>query len=490
MVSVDTQKVTIVGGGTAGMVCALLLKKKLPSYDIYVIESEKIGIIGVGEGSTEHWKIFCNETEISIDELILETKATHKYGIRFEGWSNKHPDYFHSISANESIDGSIPIYEYLYTQDRLFTNTLSHPSFIENKVIATENPHLNPNQYHFDTFKLNVYLHKLCKRAGIKVFNDEVKDIHVNPVNGFIEKLIGEKSEYKSDFWVDASGFAKVLISRMDSKSNWFSYSDYLLTDSAIPFPTPLDKSGEIRPYTRAIAQDSGWIWEIPTQERRGNGYVFSSAHCSQEQAVEAIKKTTGFELETWRHIKFDPGYLKKQWIKNCVAVGLASSFVEPLEATSISTAIQQSRLIARFLSSDWESSNVVQNSYNKLMDQFHDNLVSMIALHYVSDRRDTAFWRDMASMKKPPLLESMLEIWKYQQPSRSDYPFSEYELFGLAHFWHVAQGQGVVSKEACLRHLQDAGLMDYAAAKITEYRQSYASARTIYHHELFQKQA
>jgi hypothetical protein len=95
-----------------------------------------------------------------------------------------------------------------------------------------------------------------------------------------------------------------------------------------------------------------------------------------------------------------------------------------------------------------------------------------------------------MASMKKPALLESMLEVWKYKQPSYSDYPFSENELFGLAHFWHVAQGQGVVSKEACIRHLQDAGLMDYAAAKITEYRQSYASARTIYHHELFQNQS
>lgn len=479
-------KITIIGAGTAGLVAAVVIKSKLPSYSVNVIESKKIGIIGVGEGSTEHWKVFCNECNIDINELIKETDATHKYGIRFENWSNNNPDYFHSISYYEIINGTIPIYDYINYNNKLLTSTLTHPAFIENKVLDTENPHLNTNQYHFDTFKLNTYLHKVAKEKGVIFFEDEILNINLNETTGYIESVESLNNKYEADFWIDSSGFARILAKKMGF-DKWKSYSEYLLTDKAIPFPTESEPSGQIKPYTRARAMESGWIWEIPTQKRRGNGYVYSSNHSSVDRSIEIIYKNTGIQIDEPRVIDFTPGYMPTQWYKNCVVIGLSSSFMEPLEATSISTTIQQSRLLASLISGYKKEDQTSQVSYNKIMHTFHENLLSMISLHYVSDRYDTEFWKDCKNLKKPELLENMLEVLKYRTLNINDIPTSNYDLFGIAHFWHVIQGQNLISKEVSYENLSSQNLYQKMGDILEGHRINLLERKHKFHHELFQ---
>ena len=336
-------KITIVGSGTAGFISALMLKRAFPNCEITIISSSKIGIIGVGEGSTEHWREFMKICDIPTDELLISTEATHKYGIRFENWNTAISDYYHSINGEDQLwsFSSYPTYMGFIEKGKMLTHQTASVGIQTNKIRRL-GLHENTNQFHFDTIKLNQYFSQLCFERMIKIIDGEVQDVNLNEKNGNITSVkMQDGNEIQSDFWIDASGFSRVLMNSLGN-NEWFSFNDYLLCDSAIAFPTESDPSGEIRPYTRARAASSGWIWEIPTQSRRGNGYVFSSKFLSEEEAVKEAEKITGYKIPNHRLIKFDAGYLKNPWTKNCCAVGLSSSFVEPLEASSIGATIQQ----------------------------------------------------------------------------------------------------------------------------------------------------
>ena len=439
------QKISIIGSGTAGLVSALLLRKAFPKIDITIVSSSKIGIIGVGEGSTEHWKVFMDACDIPIVELLNETKATHKNGIRFENWTNHTPDYFHSVTttSTSSIFNFYTLYNELIRQQKTLSENLIFRGVIENKVRANS-PHTSVNQYHFDTFKLNEYLTFLCKNRNIVFIDSEVKNVNLNTENGNIKSIdISNQTTLESDFWIDASGLSRILISKLKD-NNWNSFKEYLQMDSAIAFPTESDPSGQIRPYTRARAMKNGWVWEIPTQERRGNGYVFSSRHCTEDQAVQEVSELLGIQVEPARVIRFDPGALKEMWIKNCVAVGLSAAFVEPIEATSIGGTIQQIRCLIEYLCAYTENSKKMQIEYNKKMSIMMENILSVISLHYMSDRRDSQMWIDQSMMKKPDYLINLLELWTERPPFFNDISYSNYEMFLVPHFYHIGQGQGI----------------------------------------------
>ena len=442
------KSITIVGSGTAGLCSAIYLKQMFPQFNITIVSSSNVGIIGVGEGSTEHWKDFQTFCEIDVLEMIRETRATHKYGIRFENWTNHTPDYFHSVSAEGRLfKGSfIASYVYALQNDLLLTDIFSSQGLRLNKIENSENPHLNTNQYHFDTFKLNEYFTNLCIKRGIKMIDGEVEAIELDAENGFIESIaLKDGSKVSSDFFIDASGFRRVLMSQMEDQ-RFESFADYLPCDSAIAFPTASDPSGEIRPYTRAIALKYGWMWEIPTQDRRGNGYVYSSRYCSEDQAIAEASEVHGFDVVPAKSIKFNAGYYRKTWQKNCVAVGLASSFVEPLEATSIGSTLQQIKLLCSYLPTFSPASSKTVSEYHRVMDSVMDNILAMVSLHYISDRNDSDMWRGQADRTVPDLLGHLLDIWAERAPEFHDVPSTGFELFGVNHFWHVAQGQGVLN--------------------------------------------
>lgn len=443
-------KTTIAGSGTAGLIGAMMLKVAFPLMDITVISSSQIGIIGVGEGSTEHWRFFMEVCNIPLAELLNETQATHKNGIRFENWTTHTPDYFHSVSDSSTIGyyNFYGLYNGLIENNKTLTENIASISLIENKVRA-DRPHESVNQYHFDTVLLNNYLMRLCKERGINFIDNKIIKTNLNSINGNIESVLLENGEIiESDFWIDASGMRRVLISEVGD-IKWRSFSNHLQMNSAIPFPTGPDPSGQIRPYTRSRAIENGWVWEIPTQQRRGNGYVYSSNFCTDDQAIYEVSNLLGFEVEPVKTIKFDPGHLEQMWIKNCAAIGLSSAFVEPIEASSIGGTIQQMRCLVENLSSYKVGHTAVQKEYNRKMNIMMDNILSMIYLHYISDRRDTEMWIAQASMPVPEYLQNLLDLWKERPPFYNDISTSNYEMFHVPHFYHVAQGQKVLSKSA-----------------------------------------
>jgi tryptophan halogenase len=441
----DSLSFCVVGSGTAGLITSIVLRQAFPDSKITNVSSSKIGIVGVGEGSTEHWRFFMDKCNIGVEEVIKNTGATHKYGIRFENWTTAIPDYFHSVASIFDVEAYGLIGEYLsYLENsKLITTQTSTIGLVQDKIIR-ENLHNNTNQYHFDTFLLNDFLVGVCFKRMIKFIDDEVSNLVLDP-NGYIDSAnLSSGESVSADVWIDATGFKRDLMSKLDNTS-WKSFSEYLLVDSAIAFPTESDPNGKIRPYTRARAASSGWMWEIPTQTRRGNGYVYSSSHLTEEEAVEEARKISGYNIEPARSFKFDPGYLEHQWHKNCIAVGLASSFVEPLEATSIGSTIIQAMHIAEYCASYVRGAEKLTADYNKKMAHMMLNIRDMMRLHYMSDRQDTDFWKDISVSPVPDSLQELLDLWSERAPGHLDVPHAGHLMFLSRNFLHVAQGQNLV---------------------------------------------
>jgi tryptophan halogenase len=477
----------IVGSGTAGLIAALLLRKAFPISPITIISSSEIGIIGVGEGSTEHWRGFMELCEIPLEEMLSSTLATHKYGIRFENWSDKNPDYFHSVGGIDDIYafGLLATYMGFIEQGKMLTSQTSSVGLIKNKI-NRQNLHNNTNQYHFDTFRLNEYFSHLCFERSIKFIDGKVDEtgIELDSEAGCIKTVKTTRGETcHADFWFDATGFNRVLMKKLGN-DNWKSFSDFLLCDSAIAFPTESDPSGQIRPYTRARAASSGWMWEIPTQERRGNGYVFSSQFLTEEQAVAEATKMTGYNIEQYRSFKFNAGHIKDVWVKNCCAIGLSSSFVEPLEATSIGSTIQQIKHIIPYLASYQPTHTASQKHYNKSFNKMMRNILSMIRLHYYSDKRNSPFWIAQSNMPLNEDLQEILDLWAERPPSRLDYESNSGEMFLTPHMVHVAQGQDAISKEACTRALNNLNIRQHVKKEIDEIRHRRHAAELVDHAE------
>jgi tryptophan halogenase len=338
--NLNKNNILIVGGGTAGLISALIIKTRFSNLKVDVVKSDNIGIIGVGEGSTEHWKEFMDFCKISLIELIKETDATFKYGIMFEGWTKNL--YFHNVTANIN---DIKFGQYLAGYAHAIINDLKPKEYTNghcfiNKVLKND----FPNQFHFNTFKLNKFLLKKCSEININIFEDEITKVKI--IKNNIDYIESKNKKYKYDFYIDSTGFKKILISKLNCK--WNSYKEYLPMNEAIAFPTK--DTDEYIPYTLSKAMSSGWMWRIPTFGRWGNGYVFNNNYINAEKAKKECEDYLGYKVEIAKNIKFEAGALDKAWIGNCVAIGLSSSFIEPLEASSIGTSIQQSFLLMHVL--------------------------------------------------------------------------------------------------------------------------------------------
>lgn len=462
----------IVGSGTAGLITALMIRRAFPASPITIISSSKIGIIGVGEGSTEHWKQFMELVDIPLEEMLIATAATHKYGIRYEDWTTHTTDYFHSVGHVDDIYsyGFFAAYMGIIESGKMLTSQTSSVGMVRNKI-SREGLHKSTNQFHFDTNKLNEYFTSLAFKRDIRFIDGEFQTVTKNEDGTLKSVRTKQGDELEADFWFDASGFARVLMSEVGN-TDWSSFSEYLLCNAAIPFPTESDPNGQIRPYTRARAASSGWMWEIPTQERRGNGYVFCDQFISVEEAVREAEQMSGYKLpEDPRVIKFDAGHLKEPWQKNCIAVGLASSFVEPLEATSIGSTIQQIRHAIPYIASYLPTYTASQKHFNKNSDTMMRNILTMIRLHYYSDRQDSKFWKEMSHMPVNPELQEIIDLWAERPPSRYDFDNNHGEMFGSPHITHVAQGQGIISIEACTRAIDSLNLRSAIEKQLDEYR-------------------
>jgi tryptophan halogenase len=469
------KNIIVLGGGTAGLITAITVKQAYPNYSVKVIESDSIGIIGVGEGSTEHWRRWSEYCKIDIREIIRETDGALKKGIKFENWNGDGKSYYHSLGDhwypyNEAVN-TTPFLKTLIVEGIKTEDVL-----LDTSLVNYSGGLFTVNQYHFNTFKLNAYLHKLCEQRNIDVVTSTIKDVVLTD-SGDVDYLIGEDDFiYHADLFVDSSGFKRVIATKVGAK--WISYKKYLPMNHALAFPT--DDITDLKPYTLSRALSSGWNWRISTQGRYGNGYVFDDNFIDATKAHDEIQSFYIEEVKIAKDIKFEAGRVDKFWINNCVSVGLSASFVEPLEASSIGNSILQAFGLCDMLEG-WHLDRSIAEEYNKKFIACFDNIVDFVQLHYMTKRSDTEFWKTLPErMVKTDFIEENLELFKKSLPQM--YKFgSMYTMFSAPNWAQVMAGLELYDKDFLRERLsethgdvKDAQLKIYEDYLLDVQKQSY----------------
>ena len=465
--------IVIVGGGTAGWLAAGIIASRHKTHNVTVIESSKIGVIGVGESTTGLFtEVLLNdlaEFGVDHDEFIIETGATLKFGIKHKGWTpNIDQHYYGILEGSISVLGSPDVmfgYNFLQSHtDTLLTTDTGH-LLVNNKSNVGQDFKFKKfgHALHIDATLTGKYFAKKCSTASnIKIIDSEVISVNIDE-RGIKSLLLSNNQEIQGDLFIDCSGMARVLINKLDS--GWVSYKDNLPVDSAIPFPE-LYQEGEMpEPCTTAWAQKNGWMWQTPLLDRRGNGYVFSSSFTTPEKAQEEIETLLGRKINPAKVIKFDSGRKSKAWVKNCVAVGLSGAFLEPLEATSIHTTIVQSRLLAiEFIKATKEDTlnESSINIFNKRTARHFDDIKDFLVMHYMGGRTDSEFWKYISSgATQTDFVKDLLNSSKSRLLSYNDFP-RYYAGIGWELYCYVMSGIGVLNRSAVEKEF-DSSLLEQA---------------------------
>jgi len=454
------KNIIVLGGGTAGLISAITIKQTFPNYSVKVIESDSVGIIGVGEGSTEHWRRWSEYCKIDIRELVRETDGALKKGIKFENWNGDGKSYFHALSHpfypyNQAVNSNA------FIKTLIIDNIKTEDVLLDTSLVDYGGGLFTVNQYHFNTFKLNTYLHKLCDERKIDVINSTIKDV-VLTETGDVDYIIAEDDvKYYADLFIDSSGFKRVLATKVGAK--WISYKKYLPMNHALAFPT--NDITDLKPYTLSRALSSGWNWRISTQGRYGNGYVFDDNFIDATKAHDEVQSFYTEEVKVAKDIKFEAGRVDKLWINNCISIGLSASFVEPLEASSIGNSILQSFGLCDMLE-EWFIDRSIAEDYNVKFVACFDNIVDFVQLHYMTKRNDTEFWKTLSErMTKTDFIEHNLELFKKCLPQT--YKFSGmYNMFTAPNWAQVMAGLELFDKD----FLQDRLLETHGDVKTEQH--------------------
>jgi len=468
-------EIVIVGGGTAGWLAALYFSKVHSGNNITLIESEDIGIIGAGEGSTNllseiisgsSFDFGCNERE-----FIYKTGATMKYGIRHKGWTNNiEGSYVGPIDGSTSYDQNLDI-NFLYAAANLELDEIHRCSsdgyLIRNKKSSFSKDLksiISAHAYHFDAHLVGKYFKEICIRNNVTCINDQVINVNLKE-DGFIKDLLlKSRRKIEGDFFVDASGFRRVLISEVGSK--WISYKKHLPVNTALPFQIQYKDNEEIEPTTLAWAHKAGWMWRIPVKDRYGAGYVFCDDFITADQAQEEIEISLGHKIDPIRLLKFDTGRLDKFWNKNCLAIGLSSAFTEPLEAMSIHSTI----LMLRWFTLDFFRETVDQtynneneNLYNQRCDKMFETFKDFLVAHYQGGRNDSEFWKYITSgATQTDFVRNIIGTCKKRIPNKRDFDnFWGSAGWGLWSF--VLLGTGNITKETAIKEMKHFGISEYS---------------------------
>lgn len=422
--------------------------------DVTVIASSKIGTIGVGEGTTAVFRQMLQHFGLDEREFLRETGATIKFGIRHKDWRRLGHSYDGPIDDPHRVAGLGP--ENALDQYQVSVGqTVGETHLFQHLLKGDRSPYavINGRQtavgpyhhaFHFDQALAGKWLRSKAKAIG--VIDDQVATVEHDGQSGDITALVLDSgARVEGDLFVDCTGFRRRLITEMGAK--WVPYGAVLPVNRAIPFWLDIPPGEEINPCTLAWAQGSGWMWKIPTQGRYGCGYVFSDAHVTPDQAKAEIERVLGHKIDVRNDIRINSGRLDRQWIGNCVALGLSSSFLEPLEATSIHGTVVQLMLLNSVLGG---ISTRARDAFNAAAVRQVDDFRDFIRLHYVSERRDTPFWCDVAD-SLPDTLRDRLTHWRKKVPGPADFvPFP----MGLPHTDHhlhvpVLDGLGLLNQKA-----------------------------------------
>ncbi|HET9426805.1 MAG TPA: tryptophan halogenase family protein [Allosphingosinicella sp.] len=419
------QRVVILGGGTAGWMAAAALIRLLPhACTVRLIESAEIGIVGVGEATLPHLRTFVEMLDLDEADFMRATHATYKLGIEFRDFGRIGDRYLHPFGSFGTELNGVHFHHYWLRMraegraDDLFGYSIANVMAAGNRfsppAVDTNSPLSTYSYaYQFDATLFGPYLREYCLARGAERTEGKVVGVDRDPESGDVTALQLENGErVPGDLFVDCSGFAGLLIGRTFD-SPWEDWSPWLPCDRAVALPCT-SPPGPIEPFTRATAMAAGWRWRIPLQHRVGNGYVYSSAHLSDDAAAEAIVAAIeGEPMADPRLLRFRAGRRRESWVANVVSLGLASGFLEPLESTSIYlTQAAVMRLIELFPQGRIRDSDRAE--FNRLVDFEYDRVRDFLILHYhATERDDSDFWNHVRTMEVPDSLAEKIELFR-----------------------------------------------------------------------------
>jgi flavin-dependent dehydrogenase len=458
------RRVLIVGGGAAGWLTAAYLARRFITHapnglDIRLIESPEVGILGVGEGTFP--SIRKTLRRIGADEaaFVRECNATFKQGVKFVNWRREPApasgadEYLHPFqiaeqpdkldllpywllgAAGESDWAEVATVQKRVADARRAPKTIAHGDFAAPLSYA----------YHFDAVRFAHYVRRLACDMGVRHMTGTVDAVRLDETGAIAALETREQGELTADLYIDCTGFRAQLIGEALGVP-FQSCRDVLFCDRAVAIQAPYESTDQpIQSYTVSTAQDAGWIWDIGLSERRGVGYVYSSAHCNADRAEAVLRAYIGPAAASLpaRAFAFEPGYRETSWRKNCVAIGLSSGFLEPLEATGIGF-IEIAALILANLFPFGDDFETGARQFNEIMRKRYQGVMDFLKLHYcLSGRRDSGFWRDNVDAASVPLtLTEKLDRWRFRPPDFMDVDLN-HDVFTDANWQYVLYGMG-----------------------------------------------
>ncbi|MDU0355112.1 tryptophan halogenase family protein [Paraglaciecola aquimarina] len=421
--------ITIVGGGTAGWITAAVLSHGLPKerFKITLIESPNIRSVGVGEATIPPIVNLLQFLNIDPIDFVQSLQATFKYGIQFEDWSELNTSYMHAFGDLGFPYEQTPFSD-LWLHYRQSLNLSPLNDFSATAIAASKHafnpphtlpPNANPNDYyplstlfyayHFDSQSLANYLTNIALKNGVHHIKDTVDDVKLNQQQHIASLTLQSGRSIEGEIFIDCSGF-KGLLSKQVYQLPFTSYQRQLPCDSAIAIQTK--STVDATPFTRAIAMKNGWRWQIPLQNRRGNGYVFASQFCKYQQALDELEQALLNDtiITEARLLEFETGHLTTPWYRNCVAIGLSSGFFEPLESTSIHLIQKHVFALKDALLSNNQQIQQKQLEFNHSFNQDAEEIRDFLLMHYCTTKRqDSQFWQYCQNMPIPASLSAKL---------------------------------------------------------------------------------
>jgi tryptophan halogenase len=466
------ERVTIVGGGTAGWLTALILDgylnkgKRESRVEFALIESPNIPTIGVGESTIQNLKQTLKNLGLDEAEFIRRSNGSFKLGVHFIGWSRvtsvSDANFFHPLNNPAACGGFSPAYHFRKFGPHWLGASYGASVLPNAAVIAAgKGPRLLNRgnyewdinyAYHVDAGLFANFMRDVAVARGVKHIRDDVLDVERDETGAISALQLERAGRYRVEFVVDCTGFKSLIWSRMGAEP-FISAGDRLLNDRAIPLQLPHRDPTKIEPCTRATALGAGWVWRVPLYSRLGTGYVYSSAFRSEDEARAEFLghlRATGElpadapEPET-RVIKMRVGYTRQPWIKNCVAIGLSAGFVEPLEATAIySIDAAATRLVMNF--PDKQCSPALAKAYNTRATRLIEEIVNFLQMVYVTSNRTEPYWLAVREeTRRSEWLVEKLELWRCRFPDIED--TYDAVLFEYSNYTYVLYPRGYFAK-------------------------------------------
>jgi tryptophan halogenase len=467
-----TKNISILGGGTVGWLTALMTKEHYPLYDVTLIENSEIGVLGAGEGTVPNILDIFDTIRIPLSDLIRECSATIKIGNKFSNWCGDSSSYFLPFDIshpNLSYSSKVQLTHIPYP---FITTCITNNQSLDNVFVTAKLAEQNKVPYfytpkdnatnplgnftniasvalHLDSRKLAVYLRKIAEDRGITRIDGNYVSATLSEQGNITQLTLEDGKQIQTDFVFDCSGFARLLIGKL-FKTEWISYSKYFPQNTAVPFFIPHNNTN-VKSYTQSRGMKYGWMWQVDVQDRSGCGYVFDSTLITPEQALSEVEELLGHSVTSPKTFTFNAGTYKTSIVNNCMAMGLSSGFIEPLEATAI---WQNMTMLTEFLMNDGINNyNNMQflKSFNKFYDQMNLEILEFIQGHYVTPRADTEFWKKIRY--DVPLLPSLQEKIEYVKA---------YNLIGIknddrhigANTWLImAAGQQILNVDKIKQH-------------------------------------